>query len=73
MQQNRRKQPVAQVELPILLLADEIGGERADVEVEPIMPIQGTIAPSKSGREQPPNADEISLIMSIARRRRSSS
>jgi hypothetical protein len=33
------------------VLADEIGGEAAGVEVEPIMPIQGTIAPTKTGCE----------------------
>jgi hypothetical protein len=51
-------------------LADEIGGEPAGVEVEPIMPIQRTIALTKTGRELPPNADEIRLKLSIDRRRR---
>jgi len=71
-QQSGRNQAVARVRRPILLLAGEIGGEPADVEVEPIMPIQGTIAPTKAGREQPPNADEIRLKMSIDRRLRPS-
>jgi hypothetical protein len=34
------------------------------------MPIQGTIAPTKTGREQPPTPDEISLKPTIDCRRR---
>jgi hypothetical protein len=34
-----------------LVPAGEIGGEPAGIEVERITPIQGTIAPTKTGRE----------------------
>ena len=43
--------PLRRSDGQILVLAGESGGEPAGVEVEPIMPIQGAIAPTKTGRE----------------------